>query len=143
MDDRVLCVFVTLDSTSFVFDHDKIRLRLDSTLIFSYRNIHVTSLKALVLWYQSPSILISQYLKIVTYMQKPKVSRQKIKSKRLRTSLLKTSQLWLDLSWSFLNEILAKTTWQNALWWLDSRNCRFWYSFEIFYKVQCIISLIV
>ena len=62
MDDRVLCVFVTLDSTSFVFDHDKIRLRLDSTLIFSYRNIHVTSLKALVLWYQSPSILISQYL---------------------------------------------------------------------------------
>ena len=44
MDDRVLCVFVTLDSTSFVFDHDKIRLCLDSNLIFSNRNFQVTSL---------------------------------------------------------------------------------------------------
>ena len=33
MDDRVLCVFATLDSTSFAFDRDKIHLRLDSTLI--------------------------------------------------------------------------------------------------------------
>ena len=33
MGDRVLCVFATLDSTSFAFDRDKIRLRLDSTLI--------------------------------------------------------------------------------------------------------------
>ena len=49
MDDRVLCVFVTLDSASFVFDHDKIRLRLDSTLIIGCKSFQVTSLESLVL----------------------------------------------------------------------------------------------
>ena len=57
MDDRVLCVFATLDSTSFAFDCDKIHLRLDSTLILRYRNFQVQLSGALATIFFNPKIL--------------------------------------------------------------------------------------